>query len=324
MKNMNRISILRDRAYMLRQTRDFFLKKGIVEVDCPVLNTFADISTHIDLIPAIYGKKNPCYLSPSPEYGMKKLLSEGIGDIYQLSHVFRDEEVSCKHNPEFTLIEWYRMGMCFEDLIEETIELIKLFLGNLPHHILSYRHALMEYAGIDYTKMNPSDLLKFIENKNITTYEGIEKESKDNLLNLILANIEPYLGQTGLCALTDYPASQAALAKLKNKENEIVAERFEIYHHGIELCNGYHELTDPEEQRKRILESNKQRSELGKQSLPVDEEFLKALEKGIPNCVGVAVGFDRLMMLRHQTSEISDILPFTWNNSLQIEPALIN
>ena len=312
-KKNKRLSILHDRAYMLAKARDFFSQRQIMEVDCPILNFSADIATHIDLITARY-QTEICYMHPSPEYGMKRLLSDGMGDIYQLSHVFRDNEYSYKHNPEFMMVEWYRTAISFIDLIEETVDFIHLFLEGLPKTIISYREAFQRYAGFDYTKAEKKQLLEYIKEKNIPAYADIEnEEDKDALLNVILGSIiEPHLGQDGLCVLTYYPFTQAALAKTLQNEDERVAERFEIYYKGLELCNGYHELTDPIEQRQRFIEANQQRIKLGKTALPIDENFLKALEKGVPDCCGVAVGFDRLMMLRHQANKISDVLPFAF------------
>ena len=300
---------------MLAKTREFFRTRHICEVDCPMLSPVADVAAHIDLVTALYNQTQTCYLIPSPEYGMKKLLSEGMGDIYQLSHVFRDGECSSKHNPEFTMIEWYRVGMRFEALIAETMDLMQEFLGDLPRSTLSYREAFLRYAGFDYLAMNQEGLLDYIAKKNISTYPNIENETKDDLLNLILASIEPEFGKEGLCALTYYPSTQAALAQTVVIGDEISAERFEIYYQGIELCNGYHELTDAFEQRLRLIEGNQKRLQLGKKALPIDEEFLSALEKGLPDCCGVAVGFDRLMMLRHRTQEIADVIPFAWERA---------
>ncbi len=309
--NKKRIEILKDRAYMFSLVRAFFAERDVTEVDCPILSFCSDIDTHINLITALYNQTETCYLHPSPEYGMKCLLSEGIGDIYQLSHVFRDGEHSHKHNPEFMMIEWYRQHLTFVDLIEETFNLISLFLGNLPKEIVSYREAFKRYAGFDYVKADKKDLLAYIDAKKIPTHQGIEEEDKDTLLTFILGfDIEPHLGQNGLCALAYYPSTQAALAKTIQNDDEQVAMRFEIYYKGVELCNGYNELTDPIEQRKRINLANQARLKLGKKALPVDENFLKALERGIPPCCGVAVGFDRLMMLRHKTNDLSDVIPF--------------
>ncbi len=311
-----RIEILKDRALMMGRVRKFFADRRVTEVDCPILSFYASVETHIDLIPALYNQKERCYLHSSPEYGMKCLLSEGIGDIYQLSHVFRDGEYSPKHNPEFMMVEWYRQNLSFLKLIEETFDFMRLFLGDLKGTVISYREVFQKYAGFDYLHMDEHTLLAYIQKKDIPTYLGIEKEGKDALLNLILGyEIEPQLGREGLCALAYYPATQAALAKTLQRGKEHVAERFEIYYQGIELCNGYHELTDPIEQRSRIIKANEEKVKGGKAPLPVDEAFLKALERGIPDSCGVAVGFDRLMMLRHKTTDLSSVIPFRLHHS---------
>jgi len=300
---------------MLATSRAFFAERGILEVDCPLLSASASVDAHIDLIPVTYQKNQIRYLHSSPEYGMKRLLAEGVGDIYQLSHVFRDGEHGRKHNPEFMMVEWYRCGITFHDMIVETAAFIQLFVGSgLPIQMISYREALQRYAGIDYVQMTPDDLTAFLQKKGIPPYSP--NLSKDDLLNLILgALVEPILGQSGLTVLTHYPASQAALAKTITLGNELVAERFEVYFQGIELANGYHELCNAQEQRQRLEEANQERIALGKQSLPIDENFLQALSKGLPDCCGVAVGFDRLMMLRQGVSSLEEILPFGWSIS---------
>jgi elongation factor P--(R)-beta-lysine ligase len=308
----NKIEILKDRAEMLAKARRFFLERNIVEVDCPLITAGASIDAHIDLIPVIHNDQMR-YLHSSPEYGMKRLLSEGIGDIYQLAHVFRHGEISRKHNPEFMMAEWYRMGISFSQMIAETINFIRLFVGDLPSYTISYRQAFLQYADIDYIKCSIKDLLHFFKVNNIEAYPNIEEDGKDALLNIILATIiEPQLGKDSLCALAYYPSTQAALAQTQQRDDETVAERFEVYLNGVELANGYHELANAKEQRSRLLEANSFRQFLGKQLLPIDEFFLQALEKGIPDCCGVAVGFDRLMMLRHNSNEISQVIPFDW------------
>lgn len=308
----NRLSFLRDRALMLAFARDFFAKRKILEVDCPILTRAASIDAHIDLMPALYLGSETRYLHSSPEYGMKRLLSEGLGDIYQLSHVFRDGEFGQKHNPEFCMAEWYRLNSSFEEMMAETVDFIRLFLGDLPFKIYSYRNLFKE-IGIDYLNVSNQDLLDFLGSN---VYPEIDIEDKDALLNLILGNfIEPKLGFNELALLAYYPHSQAALAKTTLRDNEFVALRFEVYYQGVELANGYQELLDAKEQRKRFLESNQYRKKLGKSELPIDEDFLKALEKGLPECCGVAVGFDRLMMLRHQVNSLSEIIPFDWKSA---------
>jgi lysyl-tRNA synthetase class 2 len=300
---------------MLAVARQFFSDRGVIEVDCPLITSAASVDLHIDLIPTMH-QEGQRYLHSSPEYGMKRLLSIGIGDIYQLAHVFRQEEHGAKHNPEFMMAEWYRIGLPFEGMIAETLDFMRLFLGSLPTEIISYRQAFIRYAGIDYVKSSDDDLLQFINDHQLPVYEGIASEGRDALLNLILGLvIEPQLGKEGLCALAYYPSTQAALAQTQQHGDESVAERFEVYYRGIELCNGYHELVDSVEQRRRLEDANRQRIEHGKMPLPIDEFFLAALKDGLPDCCGVAVGVDRLMMLRHQRDNIADVIPFGWNEA---------
>lgn len=311
---MKRINVLKDRAGMLAKARQFFHDRNILEVDCPQITIAASVDAHIDLIP-VHAAGHWRYLHSSPEYGMKRLLAEGIGDIYQLAHVFREGEKSDKHNPEFTMAEWYRVGYDFAQMIEETVDFIRLFVGKLPYRRISYREAFLQYAKIDYVHATFEELLDFIRTHDIPAYSALEQEDKDACLNLILGFlIEPQLGKEELCVLDYYPSTQAALAKKSQRADEQVAERFEVYYKGIELANGYHELTNAQEQRQRFIEANLHRRQLGKQMLPIDEYFLQALEKGLPDCCGVAVGFDRLMMLRHEAS-IDEVLPFAWDKA---------
>lgn len=298
---------------MLAKARQFFHHRQVMEVDCPCITQAASIDAHIDLMP-VKGIHDLRYLHSSPEYCMKRLLTEGIGDIYQLGHVFRQEEQSSKHNPEFTMAEWYRLGISFEAMIAETIDFIRLFLGELPFQVISYREIFLKYTGIDYLSASSQDLLNYLAKRELIPYQGIENEGKDALLNLILGSfIEPQLGQDELFVLAYYPSTQAALAKTRRFDDEIVAERFEVYYKGVELCNGYHELVHAQEQRQRFNESNAFRQQLGKEALPIDERFLKALDKGLPDSCGVAVGFDRLMMLRHGV-DIEAVMPFAWGD----------
>lgn len=312
----SKTSRLRDRGMMLKAARHFFDARGILEVDCPILSKLASVDTHIDLIPARYRSKETCYMHSSPEMGMKRLLSEGIGDIYQLSHVFRDGEWSDKHNPEFTMAEWYRLGFSLEELIEETVQFISLFLGKMPSRTVSYRDIFLKETGIDYVVADEQQLLRYIQDKQISFYPSILEEGKDALLNLILGSqVEPNLGRDEFFVLAYYPASQAALARKRMHGEEQVAERFEIYFQGIELANGFHELTNAPEQRLRFKEANDARLALGKETLPPDENFLQALEKGLPDCCGVAVGFDRLMMLRQKQTRLAEVLSWGWGEA---------
>lgn len=306
-----KLQILRDRANMFMAVRDFFAQRGVLEVDVPVLGKGAPIDTHIDImsIPLQGGERG--FLHSSVEYAMKRLISMGAGDIYQMSHVFRDGEVGHLHNPEFTMVEWYRLGMTFSQLIDETVDFVRLFIGNVPLHIHTYRSAILEFAGVDYVTASCQDLIDAAHRHGTHLPSDATRWDRDTLLNFLMGFIvEPHLQD--LTVIRDFPASQSALAQTSMCDGALVAERFEIYFKGIELANGFHELTDPIEQRKRFHLSNTQRQEMGKTTLPLDEQFLHALERGLPDCCGVAVGFDRLMLLRHNKKSLEDILPFSW------------
>ncbi len=265
---------------MLRRCRDFFAARQVLEVDVPILSRKASVDLHIDLVQAT-ACGVPGFLHSSPEYGMKRLLAEGVGDMYQISHVFRDHERGARHTVEFMMAEWYRLGFTFEEMIEETLQFIRLFLEDLPEDVdlFSYEEAFRHFVG------------KFPDSL----------EERDEIFAF---EIEPQFAKGKLTVVNAFPPEQAALSQVSPITG--MAERFEVYYEGIELANGYHELTDPDEQRIRFEKANQGRAQMGKQMLPVDEEFIEALERGIPDCCGVAVGFDRLMMLRHELKEIRD------------------
>lgn len=313
---MNRIEILKDRAAMLAKSRAFFASRNITEVDCPLLTSKASVDLHIDLISALFSEKETRYLHSSPEYGMKRLLVEGIGDCYQLAHVFRDGEVGHKHNPEFMMAEWYRVGMPFQKFIEETLDYIRLFLGDLPSEKISYKDAFIKYLSIDPFTASENELIQLIKDQEIAPYPSVYEEGRDALLNVLLGSlIEPKLGEGKLTVLSHYPASQAALAKAVEMDGNRVALRFEVYYKGVELANGYDELASPQEQRIRLTQANEERIIHGKKPLPIDDAFLEALERGLPQACGVACGFDRLMMLKHHKHHISEVMPFGWEDA---------
>ena len=274
----NKIELLHDRAKMLGKVRSFFQARRVIEVDTPILSKTGCVDPHIDLISAnCCGKR--CYLHSSPEYAMKRLLGMGIGDCYQLGHVFRDSELGEKHNPEFTMIEWYRHQFTLDQLIDETVDLITLFIGDQKVTKISYEQVFYDYLGY--------------------FPETIEKRDR-----LFADEIEPKLD--ALTVLIDYPPEQACLARKVAKQGEMVALRFEIFFRGIELGNGYDELSNLHELSERLHSANEQRLQLGKESYPLDREFLNTK---IPPCCGVAIGFDRLMMLKHHAEHIKDVIP---------------
>ena len=308
-----KLSLLQDRAHMLKLARAFFDARHVLEVDCPAISAAAPIDLHIDIMKVILKDASQRYLHTSAEYGMKRLLAAGMGDIYQLSHVYREGEKGSRHNPEFTMVEWYRLNFSFNDFLEETLDFIRLFVGDFPSSIYTYREAFHKFTGIDYLNADIETLHDLLASHAISLSRN-QAWDKNSLLNMAMSFIvESHLGQNELTAIDHFPASQAALAKTFIKNDEHVAERFEVYCKGIELANGYHELTDHEEQKKRFEEANQERLSRGKDSLPIDYNFINALASGLPECRGVAVGFDRLMMLRNGKTHIADVIPFAWD-----------
>ncbi len=297
---MSRASILRDRATLLARARAFFAERGVLEVDPGALIKCPPNDSNIDVIGV---DQEGGFLHTSPEYAMKRLLAEGIGDCYYLGHVFRKGELGALHNPEFTMVEWYRLGFSLAEMIQETCEFLFLFLGEKAIRPISYREAFARYVGIDYTQTPLSELHQLTP----------APWSREVCLHyLITHRIEPQLGRGELTVLTDFPPEEAALACIVEKNGEPLAERYEIYHEGVELTNGYHELSDATELRRRFLQKNEERLAVGKEAYPLDEEFLGALQT-FPDCCGVALGFDRALMLRHQLSSIRPVIPFAWN-----------
>lgn len=298
------------RAEGLGLARSFFAKKGLIEVDCLALCKSASIDTNIDLFSVaspIHGRR---FLFSSPEYALKRLICEGSGDLYYLGHVWRHEESGRNHSPEFLIAEWYRRGITFREMMEETVEFAELFIGKKPHSYITYREAFLTYANIDPFTASHQALRTAC--KGFDGYP-IDSSSVDDLLNLLLAlKIETRFDPEAITVLYHYPASQAALARKTVEGGHTVAERFELYCGGLELGNGYHELADAKEQKERFFEDNELRSSLGKEKYPIDDNFLKALKQGLPDCCGVAVGVDRLLMLRHKAQSIGDVMPLPW------------
>lgn len=292
---------------MLARVRRFFQERSVTEVDCPLIAPSA-VDPAIEPIPATYAGSETRYLITSPEFSMKRLLCEGMGDIYQLSHVFRDGEQGSRHNPEFTMAEWYRIGFSLDQMIEETAAFAALFVGEKPLSRLTYRDVFERHAAIALDAP-AQQLLEALKVHELEPYAGWEKEGPTALIDMLYATaVEPHLGKDGFTAIVDFPQYKAELARVSPDG----AERFELYLDGYELANGYGELTDAGEHRRRFTENNRQRRALDKVELPISEHFLSALEQGLPDCCGVAVGFDRLMMLRHGVDSIKEILPFAW------------
>lgn len=290
-----------------------------MEVETPLLSRAAVTDPHLQSFATTYRGPGQAeglllYLHTSPEFPMKRLIAAGCGPIYQLCKVFREGEAGRRHNPEFTLLEWYRHGFDHRALMEEVAALVAplLDLESGSAERLSYREAFLRYADIDPLVAPVEALRERAYGLGITGFE--EESDRDVWLDLILTlAVEPNLGREGLCFIYDYPASQAALARL-NPDNPQVAERFELYYRGVELANGFHELADAEEQRQRFAAELEARKERGLEAVPMDENLLAALESGFPPCAGVALGVDRLVMLALGAESLAEVMAFTIEN----------
>jgi lysyl-tRNA synthetase class 2 len=268
------------------KVREFFLNRGLLEVDVPMLSATCGTDPQLDYFETLPPEH---YLGTSPEFFMKRLLAEGFGDIFSLTHAFRKGETGAKHNYEFNIAEWYRIGFSAEELQQEILDLVNSITGlNLPLKRTPWQAA---FECVDMEKLKA-------QHKDWT-----EEEVEDYAMSTI---IEPNLGKNCAEFIVDYPPKRAALSKIRKN----VACRFELYVNGIELCNGYEELTDANEQRKRFLEDIEIRKKMGKSIPKIDENFLAALEKGMPECSGVALGLDRLYMLALGKNDIGDVLLF--------------
>lgn len=307
------LSTLRLRAELLAATRRFFADRRLLEVDTPVLVRHAVTDVHIHCAQvALPGHAAPLYLHSSPEYAMKRLLAAGSGDIFQIAHVVRGEERSRLHNAEFTLIEWYRCGFSMQQLMLEVAQLARLLLAPGAQgeiETLSYSQAFERELGCEPLTAGEAALRALAIDQRLepAVAEGC---TRDELLDWLMGSaVGPRLGHDGLCFVHRYPASQAALARLDAADAR-VALRFELYHRGIELANGFEELADGAEQRARFEADLQQRRRRSLPAPAIDEDLLAALAAGLPAVAGVALGFDRLLMLRAGASDIDAVLPF--------------
>lgn len=308
------IAVLELRAQMLRAAREYFAATRALEVETPTLSAAGVSDVHLASVEArAIGR--PRYLHTSPEYAMKRLLAAGCGDIWQITKVYRDGESGRWHNPEFTMIEWYRVGIDHHALIADVERLVSAVLPPERQfdraERLSYREAVQLHTGIDPFEDPTPVLIARLESAGIEVPAAIHGE-RDACLDLIMSTlVGPALGHGRLTFIYDYPASQAALAKVRGA----VASRFEAYLDGIELANGFHELADAAEQRARFDRDLAERSRRGLPLHPVDEHFLQALEHGLPECSGVALGFDRLVMCAAGAKHIDEVLAFPFDRT---------
>lgn len=308
------IEVLKQRALILQKIRHFFAIRDVLEVDTPSLSHATVTDEHLYSFSTQFNHPNTpqactLYLQTSPEFAMKRLLSAGSGAIYQICKSFRNEEVGNFHNPEFTMLEWYRPGFDHLQLMSEIDELMQLILGCDTAERVTYQNVFKQHLGCDPLTSNLAEL------QNLASQYGYaelaaKESNKDTLLMLLFSqHIEPKIGQDRPCFVMEFPASQAALARISTT-NPLVAERFELYFQGIELANGFHELTDGAEQLKRFEQDNAKRQTLGLEVMPIDKNFIAAINSGLPACAGVALGIDRLLMLAFNCSKITQVIAF--------------
>jgi lysyl-tRNA synthetase-like protein GenX len=293
---------------MLEQTRRFFASRNVLEVDTPIVVGSPVTDVHIHSAEVRFPDvQRPYFLHTSPEYAMKRLLAAGSSDIFQICHVVRGLERGKLHNAEFTLIEWYRIGFSLDQLMKEVASLTRELLGrSVESEQLTYRDAFLRKLRLDPFAASLSELRK---TARVAGFDHPAAE-RDELLDFLMAScVGPKLGRGSLSFVHRYPASQAALAQL-DADDPRCALRFELYYEGVELANGFKELACSIEQRVRFEQDAHERRRRGLPEFPGDENLLAALEHGLPDCAGVAVGFDRVAMLATQAQHIDEVLPF--------------
>ena len=315
------LDVLRLRARVFAMIRAFLGERGILEVETPMLsragNTDPNIASFaLEFSGRTDGAPRRRWLRTSPEYPLKRLLGAGIGDCYELGRVFRDGEAGGRHNPEFTMLEWYRAGWDHQRLIDEAAALVQAALALVGREARlsrsSYRDLYLDRLGLDPFIASDGQLRDALGDVQVDP-QGL---GRDDWLDLLMTHrLQPAFPRDQLLVVYDYPASQCALARIRGDGVDAVAERFELFLGPLELANGYHELIDAHEQRSRFERDIEIRAGCGHVAPPIDEHLLAALEHGLPACAGVALGIDRLLMAMLGTDRIADVLAFDFARS---------
>ncbi|WP_158134699.1 elongation factor P--(R)-beta-lysine ligase [Vibrio navarrensis] len=305
---------LRQRAALIARIRQFFAQRNVLEVDTPAMShaTVTDVHLHTfqtQFVGPGYAQGSPLFLMTSPEFHMKRLLAAGSGCIYQLGKAFRNEENGRYHNPEFTMLEWYRVGFDHHQLMDEMDDLLQLVLQCGAAERMTYQQAFLTVLGVCPLEGTMAELKSVAARLGLSDIAEAE-EDRDTLLQLLFSiGVEGKIGQQVPAFVYDFPASQAALAKI-NPNDPRVADRFEVYFKGIELANGFHELDNAQEQLRRFEQDNRKRVEMGLAEQPIDYHLIAALQSGLPECAGVALGVDRLIMLALGCDHIDHVTAF--------------
>ncbi|MGB4858466.1 MAG: EF-P lysine aminoacylase EpmA [Dokdonella sp.] len=312
--------VLRLRAGLYALIREFFAQRNVLEVETPMLSAAGNTEPNIDSFSTSFSGhvdagSRERWLRTSAEFPMKRLLAAGVGDCYELGRVFRNGEAGGRHNPEFTMLEWYRVGWDHRQLAQEAVALVRESLALVGKTIVvvnqSYRNFFFENVQLDPVTSSQRELIAALGDISINP-NGL---SHDDCLDLLVTHrIQPMLPGDQLTLVYDWPASQCALARIRPGEPPL-AERFELYLGNLELANGYHELTDADEQRGRFENDNRRRRERGWRELPIDQNLLAAMRDGLPDCAGVALGIERLLMSMVDADAISDVLAFPFSTA---------
>ncbi|MFU9136997.1 elongation factor P--(R)-beta-lysine ligase [Erwinia tasmaniensis] len=309
------IANLLKRAAIMAEIRRFFADRGVLEVETPAMSQATVTDVHLFpfqtrfIGPGAAGGQD-LYLMTSPEYHMKRLLAAGSGPIFQLCRSFRNEESGRHHNPEFTMLEWYRPHYDMYRLMNEVDDLLQQVLECAPAETLSYQQAFIRHLEIDPLSADKAQLRAAAEKLGEGELANRE-EDRDTLLQLLfMLGVEPHIGKDKPAFVYHFPASQAALAQISTEDHR-VAERFEVYFKGMELANGFHELTDSREQHQRFDQDNRKRAARGLPQHPIDTNLLDALAHGLPDCSGVALGVDRIVMLALKVETLSEVIAFS-------------
>lgn len=315
---------LQKRARLLREIRAYFDARGVLEVETPMLSANATVDAYIESFATQFrpiGRETSqdCYLHTSPEFAMKRLLCAGSGDIYSLGKVFRNGEAGGRHNPEFTMLEWYRVGMDDQDLMDDVANLLCSVANFQEVRRCSYAELFEQYLRVNPNTISDEKLSRLVSDKVDARLQGL---ARNNCLDLLFSHyVEPNLRSSEPNVLAgyfvyDYPATMSALARLNNNaDGHPVAARFELFVNGIELANGYHELLDAKQQHARFKQEQEIRRQRGYHIYPYDQNMIDALAHGMPDCAGVALGIDRLLMLILDTRNIADVLAFDFSRA---------
>jgi elongation factor P--(R)-beta-lysine ligase len=297
------LEAIKARAGLLSAVRAFFAARGVLEVETPQLARHGVSDPHIQCIPV----PGHGFLQSSPEYHMKRLLAAGSGPIYQICKAYRDGEAGGRHNPEFSMLEWYRPGFGLDDLVDEVLSLFGELFPGVPSRTYRFRGLFADVTGLDPLTTSDSGLIQCAEQHGAP--EGLEKAAAVDYL--MATTVEAALPAEQLSVVIDFPSWAAALAQTRpDTDGTDVAVRFEIYYRGLELANGYQELTDADEQRRRFERDNRLRQEHGLNIVDADPYLLDAMRHGLPACSGVAMGVERLLMAQQSSDRISDVLTF--------------